>query len=273
MSVRCWCLLVVCAVCGASAGEVSAESYVDPNDLTKRHYAMMKECYHRALKEQPGLKWSSEVVVKEVQEGRVEVELRERASEQPELEACIKKRLGKTRLPASAEHDGEVIYKVYFSPPDQSKHVEPKPARGPVVVEPTLVGPVKPAPRPVIPERSERPQRKEVAPGPTTLTLGAPEVSGVWDRVQLERVFVQRQAALIGCHRLGLRRDAKIEGELVVSFEVGDDGRAKGVKIKRSELGAPDVEVCVTRRVSSWRFGSAPKGSRARVVYPMRFGL
>lgn len=65
-----------------------------------------------------------------------------------------------------------------------------------------------------------------------------------------------------------LEKGQKLEGKVVVSWEIIEQGVARNVRIKSSTLGNSKVENCIAQRLASWSFPEPPKGTIAEVAYP-----
>ncbi|MBX2988791.1 MAG: FHA domain-containing protein [Bdellovibrionaceae bacterium] len=74
-----------------------------------------------------------------------------------------------------------------------------------------------------------------------------------------------------GCYNRELNRMEKgrrLEGKVVVSWEIIAKGAARNVRIKSSTLGNAAVENCIRERLASWSFPEPPVGMTAEVSYP-----
>lgn len=65
-----------------------------------------------------------------------------------------------------------------------------------------------------------------------------------------------------------LEKGQRLEGKVVVSWEIVEQGVARNVRIKSSTLGNSRVESCIAQRLASWSFPEPPKGTIAEVAYP-----
>ena len=94
---------------------------------------------------------------------------------------------------------------------------------------------------------------------------------GTIDREAVRRRVRHYLHEIRGCYNRELNRLEKgdrLEGKVVVSWEIVAQGVAKNVRIKSSTLGNPNVENCIRQRLASWSFPEPPVGLTAEVSFP-----
>jgi pSer/pThr/pTyr-binding forkhead associated (FHA) protein/outer membrane biosynthesis protein TonB len=99
------------------------------------------------------------------------------------------------------------------------------------------------------------------------------EFVGSIDRDAVRRVVRSALAAFKACYDREYRKDTKLEGKVVVSWEIHEKGIAKNAKVikSKSTIGNSSVEDCVRSRMLSLRFPEPPAGTFAEVTYPFLF--
>lgn len=95
---------------------------------------------------------------------------------------------------------------------------------------------------------------------------------GTIDKEAIRRVIRSNKHELQGCYERALNtleKGRKLEGKIVLSWEIVTNGHAKNVKVKSSSLGNTQVENCIRDRLASWTFPDPPPGLTAVVeAYP-----
>jgi TonB family protein len=75
------------------------------------------------------------------------------------------------------------------------------------------------------------------------------------------------------CYEVELAKSsAKIEGKLVVKFEVAKGGVVQKASVKKSELKNETMENCVLAVIQAKKFPEPPEGTIAQIDYPFVFG-
>lgn len=101
-------------------------------------------------------------------------------------------------------------------------------------------------------------------PAPTSATI---------DRSELEAVLIDRREEVRGCYEDALRHATATEGTLRVAWWIGLSGRARDVKVTRSDLDQGDARhlaTCLENLILTWNF-PRPRHAAIRVEYPFRF--
>ena len=96
-----------------------------------------------------------------------------------------------------------------------------------------------------------------------------PEVDGSLDTSAIRRVMNRKKSGIKACYENALKRDRKLAGKLVISFEIDERGRLQNMSFGGS-LSSKDVESCIRRISRSWRF-PRPDGGAVFVDYPIVF--
>jgi hypothetical protein len=95
---------------------------------------------------------------------------------------------------------------------------------------------------------------------------------GTIDKEAIRRVIRQNKHELQSCYERALNtleKGRKLEGKVILSWEIIERGQARNVKIKSSTLNNRGVEECIRSRLASWIFPEPPAGLVAEVqAYP-----
>lgn len=95
---------------------------------------------------------------------------------------------------------------------------------------------------------------------------------GTIDKEAIRRVIRQNKHELQSCYERALNtleKGRKLEGKVILSWEIIERGQARNVKIKSSTLNNRGVEECIRSRLASWIFPEPPTGLVAEVqAYP-----
>lgn len=99
------------------------------------------------------------------------------------------------------------------------------------------------------------------------------EFSGSIDREAVRRVVRSALAAFKSCYDREYKRDSKLEGKVVIAWDIHEKGIAKNARLvkEKSTLGNAAVEECVRGRLLALRFPEPPAGTIAEVTYPFLF--
>jgi len=91
---------------------------------------------------------------------------------------------------------------------------------------------------------------------------------GTIDKEAVRRVIRARLNEIRGCYERELSRlpkGSKLEGKVVLAWEIVQKGVAQNVVVKSSTLGNSSVESCIRSRLASWTFPEPPQGMIAEV--------
>lgn len=95
------------------------------------------------------------------------------------------------------------------------------------------------------------------------------------DKEAIRRVIRAKLHEVKSCYERALNtleKGRKLEGKIVLGWEIIEKGQARNVSIKSSSLNNPTVENCIRDRLASWIFPEPPPGLVAEVkAYPFVF--
>lgn len=99
------------------------------------------------------------------------------------------------------------------------------------------------------------------------------DFQGTIDRDAVRRVVLNNLNQIRGCfgrelNKLDLAGRSRLEGKVMVTWEIVAKGVPKNVKIKSSTINNAAVENCIRERLASWSFPEPPVGMTADVTYP-----
>ena len=99
------------------------------------------------------------------------------------------------------------------------------------------------------------------------------EFVGSIDKEAVRRAVKSAMSAFRACYERELKRDSKLEGKVVIAWEIHEKGVGKNSKVvkDKSTIGNNEVENCVRDRVLAIRYPEPPPGTVAEVVYPFLF--
>lgn len=84
---------------------------------------------------------------------------------------------------------------------------------------------------------------------------------GQRSRDQIEQIFDRNKAAIYALYRRALRQDPTLQGKLVLELTIAPSGQVTDVRIVSSELGAPEFEEKLLKRVRLFKFGEQNVGT------------
>jgi len=109
-------------------------------------------------------------------------------------------------------------------------------------------------------------------PGPSALTSGrvrgpalelsdrlgsgslVNETPGRLNLAQVRRVVTAHKADVRACYERETRNDPTLEGEIVLSWEILNDGSVSAPMVGRATLDDMALEECMLREIRKWRF-------------------
>lgn len=97
------------------------------------------------------------------------------------------------------------------------------------------------------------------------------DFAGTIDREAVRRVIRANLNEVKSCYERVLNtlpEGQRLEGKVVIAWQIVEKGAAKAVKVKSSTLGNSTVENCIRDRLGSWVFPEPPPGMVAEVAYP-----
>jgi len=97
--------------------------------------------------------------------------------------------------------------------------------------------------------------------------------TGTIDKEAVRRVVKSALAQFKACYEREYRMNSKLEGKVVVQWEIHEQGVAKNAQIVRvkSTINNSAVEECVKNRMMALKFPEPPPGTAAEVTYPFIF--
>lgn len=93
-----------------------------------------------------------------------------------------------------------------------------------------------------------------VAAATGTSTSG--DYAGQRSQDEIETIFDKNKAAIYALYRRALRQDPTLQGKLVLELTIAPSGKVTDCKVVSSELGAPQFESSLIRRVKLFDFGA-----------------
>ena len=92
------------------------------------------------------------------------------------------------------------------------------------------------------------------------------------DKEAIRRVIRSNISEVRSCYERVLNtkpKGTKLEGKVVLGWDIIERGQARNVKVVSSTLGNKEIEDCIKRRLASWTFPEPPTGMAAEVqAYP-----
>ena len=97
-------------------------------------------------------------------------------------------------------------------------------------------------------------------------------ISGTIDREAIRRVILANIKAIRSCYERELNRKPELFGKLVLSWDIGEQGRVVGTRVKSNELGSREVANCIMDKLKTWRFPEPPTNQVVEIeAYPFLF--
>lgn len=101
---------------------------------------------------------------------------------------------------------------------------------------------------------------------------GGEKIEGTIDREAIRRVIMANLRTIRTCYERQLNRNPDLSGKLVLSWDIGENGRVVGTRVKSNELGNADVATCILDRLKTWTFPEPPANQVVEVeAYPFFF--
>jgi TonB family protein len=99
----------------------------------------------------------------------------------------------------------------------------------------------------------------------------APEVLGTLDREVIREVIHEQRQSIRGCYEEALPRSPTLQGEIHVRFTILPSGLTSEVGVEKATLTDAQVQACMVKAISTWKFPAPPGGGVVKVVYPFFF--
>jgi hypothetical protein len=95
--------------------------------------------------------------------------------------------------------------------------------------------------------------------------------TGALTREEIDKVIKSRAGLLRACYQKELERKPSLQGKVVVSFAIGEDGKVTGAKLAEPATTLDDevVTSCIVRQFQRMLFPA--RGAVAKVTYPLIF--
>ena len=107
--------------------------------------------------------------------------------------------------------------------------------------------------------------------GATSPAVAIPtEFKGKLSAAMIRKVMKSHNKAIQGCYETELAKDDSLNGKLMVSFIIGEDGKVLAAEMKSDGVGSAALAECVLQRVGAMGF-PAPTGGAVKVSYPIVF--
>ncbi len=103
-----------------------------------------------------------------------------------------------------------------------------------------------------------------------SINLGGGRISGSLAGEVIRRVVKMNIRGIKYCYEKELKSNPKLSGKIVVLFTIGTTGRVMRARIQSTTMHNENVESCILRMISRWRFPRPEKGS-VTVSYPFIF--
>lgn len=99
------------------------------------------------------------------------------------------------------------------------------------------------------------------------------EFIGSIDKEAVRRAIRDSYSAFKACFEREYKKDSRLEGKVVIAFEIHEKGIARNAKVEKnkSSINNSAVEECVRARMLTIRFPEPPTGAIAEIVFPFVF--
>lgn len=136
-----------------------------------------------------------------------------------------------------------------------------------------------------LPTPVSRPAARPAASAPTHATsapasipASAPSVgvrkpilpTGSLSRAEIMQVVRRSLPAVRYCYERELVKQPTLAGRILVSMVVQEDGSVREAVVEYSTINQPQLDACIVKRVSTWRF-PRPRGGLVVIKYPFDF--
>lgn len=86
----------------------------------------------------------------------------------------------------------------------------------------------------------------------------------------IQIVFDRNKGAIFSLYNRALRSDPSLQGKMVISLTIAPSGKITHIKLISSELGDPELEKKLLRRIKMFNFG-AKQADDVTITYPIDF--
>ncbi len=123
-------------------------------------------------------------------------------------------------------------------------------------------------PNPPVAQPTDVPPPMPDGPPPSTsLSIGLPTATGDLDKAIIRRYIKRNSQKLAYCYDKELLAKPTLQGTIVASFEIAEDGKVAAARAKGFDT---TVAECVTTVIKAIEFPK-PKGGKVTVTYPLGF--
>jgi len=112
--------------------------------------------------------------------------------------------------------------------------------------------------------------RKRPASEPVEVVAAQRPSAEFCNKADIKRVMAGRANAFKFCYERVLQTYPDLAGRVVVRFEIPESGKARNIRIARSDLGNEKVHQCIIKQIRKLTF-EPPRGGVCAVNWPMRF--
>ncbi|OIP41315.1 MAG: hypothetical protein AUK47_06530 [Deltaproteobacteria bacterium CG2_30_63_29] len=105
------------------------------------------------------------------------------------------------------------------------------------------------------------------------LKPGRPEVVGGLDKRLVRKVINQNKRQVKACYQRELKKvgTSRMQGELVVKFQIDNEGQVSDAQVESDTTGNVAVGACLSQAIHSWRFPKPNTVGGVSVSYPFIF--
>ena len=110
---------------------------------------------------------------------------------------------------------------------------------------------------------------------PASVEQSAPvgEVTAKERKEMVLKTISRNFPSLKSCYKAGLKKNSKMEGKVVMAWDLDAQGNVVKAEVDNSQLGNKEVEACMVKRFSEWDFPAQAKikNSQGRMTYTFTF--
>ncbi len=113
-------------------------------------------------------------------------------------------------------------------------------------------------------------KKKGKVRGKVTKMSSGVKVGGSLSREDVLKVINKNFHAVQACYERALMQKPNLSGRIAFDWTVSTSGSVKGVRVRSSTLGNPQVANCIAGLIKRWKF-PRPKGGEAVITFPFLF--
>jgi len=103
------------------------------------------------------------------------------------------------------------------------------------------------------------------------VSAGKPIVLGSLDKEIIRRVVRENQAQIKYCYEKELTTTPGLYGKITMKWVITGTGTVSQAKVDQSDMKSKNVEDCIARKITTWRFPKPKGGGIVIVTYPFVF--